>query len=163
MKHSSNINLSEPHIILKRNEVLIKHLHLFHSNINIIISNHRILEYQNGNIWPQAQMNTFSTIGGLRFGILHITEYGQKRYLHSSTCHSLTESIWTRNWTSLNFGFLSQNRGTTHISEFSKNCSTKASRSNRGTGGELWWFISRVTKLQPVDQIASCFCNKVLL
>lgn len=44
MKHISNIKLTN-HIILKRNEVLIKHLDLFNSSVNIINSNHRTSEY----------------------------------------------------------------------------------------------------------------------
>lgn len=43
MKHISNIKLTDH--ILKRNEVLIKHLDLFNSSVNIINSNHRTSEY----------------------------------------------------------------------------------------------------------------------
>lgn len=45
MKHIGNIDLTEPHMRVKRKEVLIEHLDLFNSNFSIIISNHRALEY----------------------------------------------------------------------------------------------------------------------
>lgn len=51
-------------------------------------------------------MNTSSTVWGLRFGTQQEAEDGLKRHFRSSTCCSLTESIWTRKWTFLNFRFL---------------------------------------------------------